>query len=189
MPTSTDTEWRHLGLNIAEGVLFLSSAGFVSAQTVIPALVSRLGGNNVAIGAVSAISWVVVFLPQIFSASAMLCGSIWALLAPAVGWFRFVYLFVGIQVGTEMMARYTMATLYAPVSQRSTYVGMMNTMLAPFYLSNLLGGWLSDTLGYRALFITGAALSAVAIGMMVYLVHEARMTSHARGPDMPVAGK
>lgn len=108
----------------------------------------------------------------IIAAGAMCCASIWALLAPSIGWFKVVYVFVGVQIGTEMMARYNMAIQYGPTAHRSRFVGMMNTLLAPFYLSSILGGWISDTLGYHAVFAIGAALSILGIGLMVYLVRD-----------------
>ena len=55
-------------MNLAEGVLYISSSAFLSFQIVIPALVLRLGGGNVAVGAVPVIVYVGLFLPQIFAA-------------------------------------------------------------------------------------------------------------------------
>ena len=84
-----------------------------------------------------------------------------ALIAPTGPWFVPVYLFVGITVGYELMARMNIAAEYSPVEKRSTYVGLMNAMLAPFYVSGLLGGLIADTLGFGALFILGLSLLGV----------------------------
>ena len=59
---------RNFILNVFEGGTYLSSNGFISVQTVLPALVARLGGTNVQVGAVSVISFVGAFLPQVFAA-------------------------------------------------------------------------------------------------------------------------
>jgi MFS family permease len=100
------------------------------------------------------------------AAAGMLCASIWAMLAPSLAWFTLVYVFLGINLGSELMLRYNMSIEYGPVEQRSTYVGLMNTILAPFYLSSIIGGWISDWLGYHAVFALGALSS---IGGIVFL--------------------
>jgi MFS family permease len=55
-------------VNVAEGALYITSAGLSSVQTVLPALVSRLGGGNLAVGAVALIAYMGVFLPQVIAA-------------------------------------------------------------------------------------------------------------------------
>jgi len=110
----------------------------------------------------------------IFAASGMLCASLWALVAPTLTWFKLVFVFMGINLGTELMMRYNMAIDYGPVEQRSTYIGLMNTVLAPFYFSGILGGWLSDMFGYPAVFGVGALSSIVGIVLLVVNVRDPR---------------
>lgn len=52
-----------------EGAAYLSSGVLLSPQTVFPALVARLGGDNVAIGAIPIIVYLAFYLPQIVSAN------------------------------------------------------------------------------------------------------------------------
>ena len=59
---------RNIFLNALEGLLYISSGAFVSVQTVLPALVTRLGGSNVAVGLVGVIAYFGLFLPQLFAA-------------------------------------------------------------------------------------------------------------------------
>lgn len=101
------------------------------------------------------------------AAAGMLCASVWAMLAPSLAWFTLVYIFLGINLGSELMLRYNMSIEYGPAEQRSTYVGLMNTVLAPFYISSLIGGWISDWLGYHAVFALGALSS---VGGIVFLL-------------------
>ncbi len=110
----------------------------------------------------------------VIAAAGMLCASVWALLAPSLAWFILVYVFLGINLGSELMLRYNMSIEYGPVEQRSTYVGLMNTALAPFYLSSIIGGWLSDLFGYHAVFLLGALSSAVGILLLVLRVVDPR---------------
>ena len=114
----------------------------------------------------------------ICAAIAMLCASAAALLAPSLAWFMVVFLFVGINLGSELMARYNIAIEYGPVEQRSTYIGLMNTILAPFYLAGLLGGLISNAFGYHTLFIIGIAASLVGTGLLVWRVRDPRTFHH-----------
>ena len=107
------------------------------------------------------------------SASALLCANAWALLAPTLAAFTLVFAFLGVNLGTEYMARHNMAAEYAPEEQRAAYVGIMNTTLAPFCLSGLLGGVISDAFGYRAVFGLGVALSLAAL-VLLARVHDPR---------------
>ncbi len=61
-------ERKNIALNVVEGGLYISTTAFLSFQTVLPALVSRLGGTNVEIGMVAAITYVGAVLPQLFAA-------------------------------------------------------------------------------------------------------------------------
>ncbi len=108
------------------------------------------------------------------AAVGMLLASFWALIAPTVGWFVLVFVFLGFNVGTEIMARYTISIEYGPVAQRSRYVAMMNTLLAPVYFSGLLGGWISDLFGYPVLFGVGVFFSVVGLAMLVMRVKDPR---------------
>jgi MFS family permease len=52
-----------------EGAVYLSSGVLLSPQTVFPALVAKLGGDNVAVGAIPIVVYLMYFLPQILSAN------------------------------------------------------------------------------------------------------------------------
>ena len=104
----------------------------------------------------------------------LLGASITALAAPTLGWFRLVYLLLGINLGTELMARYNMSIEYGPAGKRSTYVGLMNTLLAPFYLSGMIGGVLSEWFGLQAVFLLGGLSSVAGITYLVRRVRDPR---------------
>jgi MFS family permease len=112
------------------------------------------------------------------AAVALLCACVTALIAPTPGWFTIVYVFLGINIGTEVMTRYNMSIEYGPVEKRSTFVGLMNTVLAPFYLSGVLGGYISDWFGYKAVFGCGALFSLIGILLLTYRVTEPRGPAH-----------
>jgi len=107
-------------------------------------------------------------------AAALLLSSIAALLAPAPGWFILVYLFVGIHAGSDVMTRYNMAIEYGTPEQRSTFVALMNTVLAPAYMSGLVAGVISETFGYKPLFVAGALAALIGLLLVRYRVTEPR---------------
>jgi len=122
----------------------------------------------------------------LIAAAAMLLATLTALLAPAVEWFILVFVFVGINAGTEVMSRFNIAVEYGPPEQRSTYIGLMNTVLAPFYLSGLLAGAISQMFGYEVLFGAGILCSLIGSWFLYSRVRDPRVlhgTSHS--PDAP----
>lgn len=123
-------------------------------------------------------------LALISAAAALPVADVLALSASSSTWFYAIFFFVGVNIGSELMARYNLAIEYGPVEHRATYIGLMNTLIAPFYLTGLLGGWISDTFGYTALFQTGIVASLVGIGFLIFRVQEPRRTktnSHKMG--------
>jgi MFS family permease len=108
----------------------------------------------------------------VLAAAGMLGASIVALVAPSLAWFTLAYVFLGINLGSELMLRYNMSIEYGPVELRSTYVGLMNTVLAPFYLSSIAGGWISDQFGYHVVFVLGALSSIIGILLLIFRVED-----------------
>ncbi len=60
---------KNFWLHVTEGAVYLSSNVLLSPQTVFPALVAKLGGDNVAVGAIPIIVYLVFYFPQILSAN------------------------------------------------------------------------------------------------------------------------
>ena len=59
---------RNFLLNLTEGAFWIAGSSLIASQTVLPALVTRLGGGNIAVGALNVVFWVGLFLPQLFAA-------------------------------------------------------------------------------------------------------------------------
>ena len=116
---------------------------------------------------------------MIVAAASLLGASLTALCAPTLGWFRLVYLLLGINLGTEINARYNMSIEYATARERSMYVGLMNTMLAPFYLTGMVGGALGEWFGLSAVFLAGGVASVAGIAYMARNVREPRTLAAA----------
>ncbi len=113
-------------------------------------------------------------LALLMTSGSMLLSSVWAFLAPSPGWFIVVYVFFGITLGAEMMVRFNMAIEYCPPQLRSMFIGLMNTILAPFYMAGLAGGVLSDLVGYKGVFLFGIAASVIGIYILVRHVPDPR---------------
>ncbi len=65
--TSRKYEKSNFIYNIIEGALYIAGGSLISSQTVLPALVNRLGGGNIEVGALGVIVYLALFLPQILS--------------------------------------------------------------------------------------------------------------------------
>jgi MFS family permease len=111
------------------------------------------------------------------ASTAMLLASTTALLAPNADWFILVYMFVGIHVGSEIMIRYNLAIEFGPPEQRSMYVALTNTMLAPFYLSAIIAGAIIELFGFAALFGGALICSVVGIVMLIRFVRDPRFSA------------
>jgi Na+/melibiose symporter-like transporter len=77
-------------------------------------------------------------------------------------------------LGAEMMVRFNMAIEYCPPQLRSMFIGLMNTILAPFYMAGLAGGVLSDLVGYKGVFLFGIIASVIGIYILVRYVPDPR---------------
>jgi MFS family permease len=124
-------------------------------------------------------------LALVYASVAMGCASLVALVAPSSGWFVIVFMFLGINLGADVMARYNLAIEYGTPERRSTYVGLMNTLIAPFYLAGVLGGVISDLFGYPVLFLTGLVLSLIGIYLLVRRVRDPRTLPRALEAQIP----
>jgi len=106
-----------------------------------------------------------------FGAFAVVLSALLAWLAPALNWFYLVMILTGI-ANTVFWAIGLAITLeFGPESQRPTYVGLANTLIAPAAaLSPLVGGWLADQWGYPATFAASAFLGLIALGVLHFFV-------------------
>lgn len=92
-----------------------------------------------------------------------------ALVAQSVVYYYAVFFLIGITIGAESFLRYNIAVEYAPTEDRALYVGVMNAWFAPFYLSNLLGGWLSSQYGYSVVFAVSVVMGTLGL-LLLYKI-------------------
>jgi MFS family permease len=66
---SHDQQSRNERYHIMEGALYISTGALIPVQTMMPALIKRLGGSDVLIGTWPVVVYLAYYLPQIFSAN------------------------------------------------------------------------------------------------------------------------
>jgi len=113
----------------------------------------------------------------ISAGTGLLCANVVAIAAPTLAWFSVLYPFLGIYLGTEVMVRYNLSAEFAPAAQRSTYVGLMNTVLSPLYLLALVAGVFGEGYGFVVVFLLGAVFSAAGIFLLARFVVDPRRVS------------
>jgi MFS family permease len=65
-------------------------------------------------------------------------------------------------------------------AERPLYIGLSQTLTAPAtIIAPLIGGWIVDAVGFSPTFIISIALSALMIGILIFLVKEPRTFQRA----------
>ncbi|WP_038048276.1 MFS transporter [Thermus caliditerrae] len=96
-------------------------------------------------------------------------GALLALLTPLLALFLppslfgLVFLLQGAYLAAVGLATTTYLLNLAPAEERGAFIGLANTVAGVFAFATVLGGWVADGLGYRALFGLAAALYALAL--------------------------
>ncbi len=78
-----------------------------------------------------------------------------AIVAPSAIWFFPIFVLVGVAQAGYQLSGYTMIFSFSTPAERTTYIGVANTTLAPMAaFGPLLAGFLAERAGYSALFLT-----------------------------------
>lgn len=76
--------------------------------------------------------------------------------------FAWVFVTTGITISSRMLGFFTYTLELAPVGQRSTYIGLLNTMSGVLVLLPTIGGWLLRASSFGLLFALTASVLIVA---------------------------
>lgn len=94
---------------------------------------------------------------------------------PGVAGLYAAFALMGAAVSAEMISSSSIVLEFAPADEQPTYVGLSNTLVAPFRtLAPILGGALASGLGYGALFLIAALVSTAGAAAMALGVREPR---------------
>ena len=105
-------------------------------------------------------------------------SSLLAWLAPSLNWFYLVFILDGIANTAFWTIGMAFSMDFGSEEERPTYVGMSNTLIAPAtILAPFLAGWLADTWGYPATFVTAAGMGLLTAVLMHFFVHDTRTIS------------
>jgi MFS family permease len=82
---------------------------------------------------------------------------------------------VGSSLSAEMISATSILLEFASPAERPTYIGLSNTLVAPFrVLAPIIGGALATSLGFGTLFVVAAAISLLGVAWMALRVVEPR---------------
>ena len=99
--------------------------------------------------------------------------------------YTVVFAFAGLQMASVSVANQNVLLEFAPtVEERPTYIGVGNTLMAPVaFLSPLVAGTLTDSVGFGAVFVVAALFGLVAL-----VVLGARVRDPRHAPGLGYAG-
>jgi hypothetical protein len=153
----------------AAGVfLAIQMLGFVISNLLWGSLSNRIG-NKIVLVLVSGIA-VVSPLLAVLSARCLWLGNTWG--------FGTVFFFLGFTLSGIQLGQTNYLLDVSPEAERPTYVGFMNTLLAPVLLLSMLGGYIIEMTSFETLFF--AVIGTAVLALLVSLrMDEPRLRSTA----------
>ncbi len=147
---------ERLGLETSAVGIFLSvqMAGMVVSNLLWGAL-SNHAGNKVVLQLVSAVAILSPLLTTLTAVYSQLQN---------VVCFGIVFFFIGFALSGIRLGYASYMLDVSPEAERPTYLGFMNTFLAPVLLLSAVGGFIIERTSYEVLFITVIAAGIVALG-------------------------
>ncbi len=95
--------------------------------------------------------------------------------APSLNWLYMVFILSGLANVAYWTIGMAFTTEFGNEETRPTYIGLSNTLVAPFtIIAPLLGGWLADSAGFQATFMVSAVGGLVGAGLLFWLVRDPR---------------
>jgi MFS family permease len=108
-----------------------------------------------------------------FGAIAATLSSVLAWLTPSVGWFYIVIILEGIGLVAYWTIGLAMTLEFGAESERPTYIGLANTLIAPAtIIAPLIGGLIADSAGYAVTFSLAAIAGLVTIFVLHFMVKD-----------------
>jgi MFS family permease len=149
----------------AAGVLLsIQMIGFVVSNLLWGSLSNRTG-NRIVLVLVSAVA-VVAPLLAILSSRCTALGDTWCI--------GTVFFFLGFTLSGISLGQTNYLLDVSPEAERPTYMGFMNTLLAPILLLSTLGGFIIERTSFETLFLSVIGAAGVALVLSLRL-HEPRI--------------
>lgn len=153
----------------------IMTAVLMISQTVASPLMGRIGdryGNR---------------LVFIIGGTVFLAGSLLAWAAPSLTWFYFVFALAGVGGAASWAPTNAIVADFGAERQRAFYIGLTNTLIAPFTLiAPILGGAMADAFSFEATFAFSAVGSILTTVLFVLAFRDPRFMR--RTSDVHQAG-
>jgi MFS family permease len=95
--------------------------------------------------------------------------------APSLNWMYLVFILSGLANVAYWTIGMAITTEFGTEETRPTYIGLSNTLVAPFtIIAPLLGGWIADTAGFQTTFMVSAVGGLIIAGLLIWLVRDPR---------------
>jgi MFS family permease len=151
------SESLHLDPSAAGVFLSVQMIGFVVSNLLWGSLSNRIGNRIVLL----LVSGVAVIPPLLaIAGSRFVCfGSTW--------YFSLVFFFLGFTLSGIRLGQTNYILDVSPEGERPTYLGFMNTLLAPVLLLSMIGGFIIERTSFEVLFlgVIGAAVLALILSL------------------------
>jgi MFS family permease len=148
---------EELGLEPGAAGVFLAvqMVGFVISNLLWGSLSNRIG-NKIVLLLVSGVA-VISPLLAVLSGRCLWLGNTWC--------FGIVFFFVGFTLSGVRLGQTNYMLDVSPEAERPTYLGFMNTLLAPVLLLSMLGGYIIEKTSFETLFfaVMGTAVLSLLI--------------------------
>ena len=114
-------------------------------------------------------------LMLIVGSVAVTLSSLMAWGAPTLNWMFLVFILSGLANVAYWTIGMAITTEFGTEETRPTYIGLSNTLVAPFtIIAPLIGGAIADAAGFQATFMVSAVGGLVIAGLLVWLVRDPR---------------
>lgn len=106
---------------------------------------------------------------------AVTLSSLMAWGAPSLGWLYPVFILSGLANVAIWTIGMAITVEFGDEATRPTYIGLSNTLVAPFtIIAPLIGGWIAETAGFQTTFMVSAIGGLVTAVLLVWLVRDPR---------------
>jgi MFS family permease len=100
--------------------------------------------------------------------------------APSIGWLYPVFILSGLANVAIWTIGMAITVEFGTEETRPTYIGLSNTLVAPFtIIAPLIGGWIAETAGFKATFMVSAIGGLVTALLLFWLVRDPRPRNRA----------
>lgn len=178
----------------------VTALGSMAMTFYIVYAASRFGLSGVAVGGLTATNalsqglmylvWGIIAdrfghkIVLCLGAAAMAMAALSALVSGALTGIYIAFALMGAALAAEMISATSILLEFAPPAERPTYIGLSNTLVAPFrILAPIIGGALAAALGYGPLFAVAATVSLVGVGLLTLGVTEPRTAPSPVGSE------